>query len=223
MKNLRLTLFVLLAAVILSSCSSNLQKGTQAYNELQYGKSAYYLKKYVDGKPDDATALRTLADGYRVTNQTRKAESFYAKLVKGKKTAAKATPQDMFNYAKMLMANEKYEDAREWFHTYDSITNGSDPIARYMVNSCDSISTFKQDTALYTINEVTLRNVGERFGAVPYENGIVFTGEVMNPKAKKMPYPTSGYMDLFYAEKDTTGDGEWSKPTPLRQNKYCVS
>jgi len=216
MKHFKSTIFLLVAAYVLSSCSNNFQKGTQAYNELQYGKSSYYLKKAVESKPDDVNALRLLADGYRQTNQTRKAESIYAKLVKGKKTAAKATNEDIFNYAKMLMANEKYEDAREWLGVYDSVTNSVDPVAKYLMHSCDSVDMFKQDTALYTMNEVVLRGIGERFGAVPYDNGIVFTAEVTNPKAKKAPYATSGYLDLFYSEKDTAGEGDWSKPAALK-------
>jgi peptidoglycan-associated lipoprotein len=218
MKNFTLIALCAITSLLMSSCAKqNYNKGAQAYNQLQYGKSNYFLKKYVEKDPTNADALRKLADGYRLTNQTRKAESVYAKLIKNKKTAKNATNEDKLNYAKMLMADEKYDEAKEWFMVYDSLSGGNEQ-AKNLIYSCDSIGTFKQDTALYTINEAGIRGVGERFCAVPYENGIVFTGESMpNAKAKKLPYGNSGMLDLYAAEKDTTGEGgDYTKPSKLK-------
>lgn len=207
---------VLLAVAFLAACSGqNYKVASQAYNEMNYPKSAYYMKKYVESKPENADALRKLADAYRLTNKTRQAESTYSKLVRGKKTAAKATPEDVLHYAQMLMANEKYEDAREWFAKYNELTNNSDPSVSLWMESCDSIAMFKRDTALYTINEAGFRGSGDRFAAVPYLNGIVYAQEVADPKAKKGSYAVPGYLDLYYTEKDTVPDAEWTKPVKL--------
>ena len=102
---------------------------------MQYDKSNYFLKKALDEKKDDAKTLRMLADGYRLTNQTRKAEYVYAKLIKGSKTAKSATPEDYLNYGKMLMADENYADAKLVCHQYDSLMEFKSDLAKYMMLS----------------------------------------------------------------------------------------
>ncbi len=220
MKPTKLLFLLVAVAMLAASCMNNLQKGTQAYNQMQYDKSNYFLKKALDEKKDDAKTLRMLADGYRLTNQTRKAEYVYAKLIKGSKTAKSATPEDYLNYGKMLMADENYADAKQVFHQYDSLMEFKSDLAKYMMLSCDSVSMFHQDTAMYEANEAVIRGVGERFGATPSGNGIIICSEIqsIDQNAKqRFPWLGPGNLDLFYTEKDAVaGTNEYIKPQRLK-------
>jgi peptidoglycan-associated lipoprotein len=209
--------FVLI--IMLSSCAKrNYYKGVNAFNQLQYSKSNYYLKKAVEDKKGGDDAIRKLADGYKLTNQTKRAEAMYGKLVKSKRLSQQAATSDMLNYAKMLMANEKYEDAANWFHVYDSLQNGADTTARILKHSCDSIALFSRDSALYTVVDAGIRGIGERFGAVYFADGIVFTAEVqsIDKNAKKNPWNGAGYLDMYFTYKDSTTENEYAKATPLK-------
>ncbi len=215
-----LFLFLIVASMLASGCMNNIQKGTQAYNQMQYDKSNYFLKKAVDENKADAKTLRMLADGYRLTNQTRKSEAAYHKLIKGSKTAKQATPEDYLNYGKMLMANENYDEAKNVFHDYDSLMEFKSDLAKMMMHSCDSVSMFHQDTTLYNMTETSIRGVGERFGAAPLGNGIVICAETQSidqQARQRFPWLGSGNLDLYYTEKDVaTGSEEYIKPSKLK-------
>lgn len=219
MKSSHIVVLLVMVSAIISGCANNSKIGTTAYDQMQYDKSNYYLKKVMDAKKEDAKTLRQLAEGYRLTNQTKKAELTYAKLIHGKFKGG-SKPEDYLNYGKMLMMNEKYDDARNAFRAYDSLSDFKSDLAKIMMKSCDSTSMFHQDTTLYEVNETIIRGVGERFGAAPLDNGIVICSEtesVDNADKKKNPWgKTIGNLDLFFTVKDTSTDGEYSKPLRLK-------
>lgn len=200
-------------SVLASGCAGRFfKKGNKAYNALQYDKANYYFKRYLDKKPTNLDARQKLADGYRLTHQPKKAETNYAKLVKSKK--GKVDPQNIFYYAKMLQMNGKYDEAAEWFRTYDSLNSGN-PLAPMLAKSCDSIASFRRDTNGYTINEIPFRKVGDRFCAVPFDNGIAFAGEPIDKNAKKYKWPTHAFVDMFSSTFDTT-DQSWGAPVAFK-------
>ncbi|MEY4875729.1 MAG: hypothetical protein RL708_878, partial [Bacteroidota bacterium] len=219
MKLSHIIVLLVVVAVVISGCANNSKIGTTAYDQMQYDKSNFYLKKVLDAKKEDAKTLRQLAEGYRLTNQTKKAELTYAKLIHGKFKGG-VKPEDYLNYGKLLMMNEKYDDARNAFRAYDSLSDFKSDLAKIMMKSCDSTSMFHQDTTLHEVNETIIRGVGERFGAAPLDNGIVICSEtesIDNTDKKKNPWgKTVGNLDLFFTVKDTASDGEYSKPMRLK-------
>ncbi|MEY2829476.1 MAG: hypothetical protein RIQ33_1334 [Bacteroidota bacterium] len=220
MKSSHIVLLLVVVATVISGCANNSKIGSTAYDQMQFDKSNYYLKKVVEAKKEDAKTLRQLAEGYRLTNQSKKAELTYAKLIHGKFKGG-TTADDYLNYGKMLMMNEKYDDARNAFRAYDSLNDFKSQLAKVMMKSCDSVSMFHQDTTLFEINETIIRGVGERFGASPLDNGIVICSETESVdntanKKKELWGKSAGNLDLFFTSKDTSSVGEYIKPLRLK-------
>ena len=126
------------------------------------------------------------------------------------------TSTDIFNYAKILMALEKYDEAKKWFNIY--LTKVPDYfVAEMLLASCHSINTFKVDTSLYTVKEIEMSEVATSFGEVPYKGGIVFTGDKLVFKNhKKYGWTGRSYLDLYFSQKDK--NGKWLSPMLLKGN-----
>src|SRR5436190_884757 len=100
--------------VILSGCAAyHVRQGNRLYNSLAYTDAIVEYQKAL-GKKDFPEADIKLAECYRLTNNTQKAEEAYAKVVQLKE----AEPIHKLRYGQLLMRNGKYEQAKTWLDTY---------------------------------------------------------------------------------------------------------
>ncbi len=155
-----------------------------------------------------------LADCYRQTGNSVKAELWYAQVVK----LREALPIHKFYYAEALMENGKYPEAKRMFASYLEIMK-SDDRAKRLMNSCDSVVVFYSDTTQYAISLLPFNTSGtNNFSPVYYRSGIVFVSDrgATGKSKVKSNYTGKEYLDLFYVKK--TELGNWLEPEMLRGN-----
>lgn len=201
---------VFLLPLLLGSCAEMYyQKGNKEFDRLAYDKAIRYYEAALS-KKEIIEARVNLAHSYRLVNNSWKAEMEYKKI----DTIPGIAPENWMYLAKMLMMNNKHEEAKSWLDAYLQVRS-SDSLAMTLCNSCRKAIMQVQDSSFFTIKQVRIEGMASAFAPVKYKNGIVFSGNMeAAPAAKKDPWTGKSYLNLYYIEKDTAGT--WSAPVALQ-------
>lgn len=148
-------------------------------NAVKLYTEAYQLKK-------TSYAAERLAESYRLMRDYKQAESWYAIL----QSKADAKPAIFKCYAEMLKANSKYSEAKLAFQKYETSLDKVSPEELKQIDiwkaSCDSaIKWMKNPKLVSVLNEKDLNTAQADFGAVEYQNSIVFTSDRLNAEPKE--------------------------------------
>lgn len=131
-------------------------------------QKAYHKKKTLH-------AAQRLAASYRLMDNYPEAEKWYA--------IAAALPEspveNTLYYAKALQSNAKYNEAKTAYQHYISLKpEVSTAQQQIWLASCDSAQYWIKNPAPATlVNEKGLNSAGSDWGAVAYQQGIVFTSD----------------------------------------------
>ena len=177
---------------------------------MQYNKAIDNYTKSLGQKTSDEVKIK-LADSYRLNNDYKNAEKWYAEVV----TAPGVEPINLFYYAKVLMNNGNYKEAKTWFQNYLKVKD-SDAVARTLAASCDSINKFYSDSTRYALKTVDIPEVTTAFSQVNYGGGIVFAADkqTFSSAQKQTGWTGRSYLDLYFSKKND--DGTWAAPEPLK-------
>lgn len=198
-------------SLIFSACTKALyKKGVKNYETNAYSKAIDNFEKYLAKKDEPADAKIKLANAYRLNNDIANAEKWYSKIV----LLPESEPINMFHYAKLLMSQEKYDEAKIWFTKYlDKVPD--DFVAEMLLVSCKSVNNLKQDPSLYTIKEAEIPEIATAFAQAPYGKGIMFTADkVTFDNSGKSGWTGRSYVDIYFSAKDA--NGKWMSPMLLK-------
>ncbi|RZA00454.1 MAG: flagellar motor protein MotB [Sphingobacteriaceae bacterium] len=152
----------------------------EADKEFKLYHYANAIKLYTQAyqKKPTLLAIERLATSYRLTKDYVQAESWYAMLTKTKGAPADA----YYYYGDALRNNSKYSEAKLQYEKFAGLNKGLDAAQKSMLLlSCDSaLSWMKKPRALAIKNESLINTVSEDWGAVNYQNSIVFTSDRKN-------------------------------------------
>ncbi len=189
-------LLILAATNSLFSQDHFLHKANKFYDLQHYTKAIEYYTHYL-GSVHDIEAMTRLADCYRFTNQTIEAERLYQVVVKSNE----ALPVHYLHYAKTLMNNQKYDEAKEWFIEYFK-SNPNDKYARDYIQAIDEVNKILQvDSVNFKVFNLNINTPYSDFGAVFYQSGIVFSSSRKGYSKSKRRFGWTGepYLDLYYS------------------------
>ena len=177
---------------------------------MAYHNSINQFEKYLIKNNEPADAKIMLANSYRLVNDIPNAEKWFSKVV----LLPEIEPINMFHYGRVLMGMGKYNEAQNWFNRYlEKVPD--DFVAEMLLVSCKSVSTFKQDTTLYTIKEAAIPEIATAFSQVPYGKGIMFVADKEAFKNSKTANWTGrSYLDIYFSQKDQ--NGKWLSPMLLK-------
>ncbi len=185
------------------------KQGNKQYDNLRFSKAAEYFSKTLEKK--DVPAARVgLANAHRQMNNTVKAEEDYALVVSQPDVA----PINYFHYARMLMANGKYAEAKVWYGKYLSV-NPNDETAKVLLASCDSTTMFYADSLRYDVALVELKGLENYYAAALYKDGFIFSADKNEVDVDKVnPWTGNSYLDLYYTQKKK-GSDKWEDPVAI--------
>lgn len=146
----------------------NYEKAVILYTE------AYQKKKTLK-------ATERLAESYRLMQDYKQAESWYAILV----ATDGAKPEAFRWYAEMLKNNAKYVEAKTQFAKYGTLAKNLTPAQVNQVDvwqkSCDSAVKWMRNPKTISIkNEKMLNSAQSDWAAVKYNGSVVFTSDRTN-------------------------------------------
>ena len=117
--------------------NSPLVKAEKLHKAFAFHEAIEEYQKVLLKEPENAPALRGIADCYRMTNNTERSEYYFAKVAK----LEDAKPIDKFHYAQALMYNAKYTEAKKYFTEY-SYTATTDERAHNSLSAIAKLDEF---------------------------------------------------------------------------------
>ncbi|MEM9922029.1 MAG: OmpA family protein, partial [Bacteroidota bacterium] len=117
-------------------------------------------------------------------------------------------------YGETLMSNEKYDEAREWFHKY-SERKPDDERGRLMAISCSEVKNIQPMFTNVNIKGFTQNSETDDTAPVAFNEGVVFSSD--RPQGMKLLKQKSGttgrdFIKLYYSAQNIDGTFEPAKP-----------
>ncbi len=189
-------LTVLTAVLVLASCARlNIKDGLQAYEEYRYTDAIHNFSKGLN-KIDDPEARRALAEAYFETNQYNRSKEAYELL----STDASFDDSDRMNYGRVMMAQDKYEEAETIFAGILS-RDPNNTVAESLRNSCKKASEIKRDSTSYEVTPIFTSGVASAYS--PHiSNGKIYFSGARDAGGAKDHYTGLNYTDLYVADID---------------------
>lgn len=177
--------FTFLGLVIFNSslkAQKEIKQADQQFELFNYIK-AIDLYEQAYKKKETLHAAERLAQAYRLNNDYKQAESWYAIVV----NLPDSKPENVLNYAKVLQSNSKYTEAKAAYQKYIGLAKDGNPAQQNIwIASCDSaLKWMKNPTKIDIVNQKKLNSSQSDWAAVPYQGGIVFTSDRSNAKVNE--------------------------------------
>ena len=113
----KIYIFIILIAVsttITFAQNKDTKKADDLYSRLAYTDAAEAYQKLLKKGKGTKYVYEQLANSYYFINDSKKAETYYKRVVKGKKVK----PETVYSYAQALKANGKYGDYNTWMKKF---------------------------------------------------------------------------------------------------------
>ncbi len=213
-----ITFIFSLAAFPVLAQNRYLKAADDAFNNMQYNVALTKYKKALSkakAKPDKEQISFKMAECYRITNNTRKAEAGYKRLAKTK--YAESNPLVFLYLAESMKSNEKYNEAIPYFEKYSEAAP-KDPRGATGSLSCKLAQEWIDNPTKLKMKPEKALNSRESDFAPTYAdklyNTIIFTSTRDAATGKDMDNWTGqNFSDLFISKLDPKG--QWSTPVQL--------
>lgn len=198
------------AILILSGCGNpQLNKGVDAYEDMAYADAINHLELALEKDSTNAKAKITLANAYRLTNDYSNAEAMYADVVQ----LPESEPKHKLEYARILMSANKHDEAANMIRLYLQ-DKPDDKVAKSLLEACNYIGLFKEDTAAYNLTQMPLFSNASMISPVKYQNGIAYAAE-RTEGGKTNPWTGYTYYNIYHSNKE---NGEWQPQSKVAAN-----
>lgn len=181
------------------SQSKKEKRADKYYESFAYPEAARLYEKLIKNNLTSEQSVRRLADCYYKVKDTKNAELWFKKMYDDNKL----WPEELYNYAQCLKANQKYAEADVVLQKFYAI-NKKDTRAISFSNNRDIVATLKNQDPYFTIQNVEGNSTEDDFGAVYYNDKVIFaSNRGANPSVKNTyTWNELPFLDLYMANKD---------------------
>lgn len=158
----------LIITATITSCSvqNRIAGGDKFFSRYQYNDAIYV---YEGIKKKDANVLRKLAESYRLTHNSKKAEIYFEELTK----MGSANSEDILHYAEVLKNNGKYKEALDKMNEYNSMVAGEKRIQSHLANT-DYHTKLMVDNGQFNVKPINNNTYESEFSPMYYGDKVVF-------------------------------------------------
>ncbi|WP_179213427.1 OmpA family protein [Ekhidna lutea] len=178
------------------------ERGNRSYKNGAYQEAAiFYERAFKKDTTNSALALK-IAESYHHIDQFKTAENWFRIGIQNNELP---TAQNMLDFAQVLMANQKYEEAEVWLKKYKSV-EGSHLIASKKLSSIENIHKHFRDSASIEIEPLSINTKYAEFSPFYYGFGIVYLSDHhSNDVTNVMGWSAEEYTTVFYTEELESG------------------
>ncbi|MFZ1497987.1 MAG: hypothetical protein WAS72_13075, partial [Saprospiraceae bacterium] len=209
MKRITFFLTILLcSSSVLIAQTKTIKKANTLYDNKRYADAIPLLEKILTTESN--IALRTkLANSYRLTNQSSKAEELYSQIV----LDDKAKDITYLNYGEVLIINGKYDAAKDWIATYLA-TNPSDETALQLLQSCDAVRNIKPYFEDITIRSFPYNTPNDENCPILLDDRILFASDKPSSGlfSRKSGWTGRDFIRIYQSKCNKPGN-TYAKPT----------
>lgn len=192
------SIFIIAFGII---ANAQINKANEYFENYEYANAIPIYKK-VNEKKYNNLAVKRLAISYKKINDSENAEYWYKKLVEN----SDVNPTFKLDLAKILITNNKPEEAKIWVNAYKNQVP-SDPSILILEEQLSKTDEYKVDSFFYKTTALNINSTESSFSPVYYRKGILFTSQ-RNAAGKNETdtWTGNGCFNLYYAEKIESGD-----------------
>jgi outer membrane protein OmpA-like peptidoglycan-associated protein len=194
MKKIRLFAVSCLLLSWASAQEKNEVIGTTQLSEYDYYASVGTLEKVKD---KDASVLRKLALSYDKIGDYSKAELCYATICK----RMDRIPNDHLEYARMLMKNQKYQEAEAQLKIYSELNPKDSEMDRFKLLN-ESLAKFSAQGVAIKVQNAPFNTEQEDFGPAIHNGKLFFTSSRKKSEAVNRTWLGNqlSFLDLYQAD-----------------------
>lgn len=175
--------------------NSKTKKADQYYDRLQYTDAAEAYQKLLKKGEGSTYVFERLGNSYYFINDTKKAETFYKRVVKSKDVV----PEIVYNYAQALKANGKFGDYNTYMKQFASMKPSDSRAVAFMENPDYLPKIMDENAQKYTATNLdALNSKYSDFGGNVVGNDFYFTS-ARNTTRKKYGWNEEPFLDIYKA------------------------
>ena len=196
MKNMKKLLVIIFVFSIqfINAQDQELIRAKRFFDKTYYAEAIILYEKLAETKPSQEV-IKNLADSYYYTNDLIKAQRYYRLLVKNYNKDLDRNYY--FRYAQTLKASNSYADANAVLKTYYAqSTNSQDSV--YFQKKLKELENISAIGNRFEIKNLAINTPNSEFGAVKYQDNLVFAGVKLKPGLfdKKYKWDNETYLNL---------------------------
>ncbi|WP_246000929.1 OmpA family protein [Pontibacter diazotrophicus] len=213
----KFTLLLLLWLMIGGPVAVTAQEMKQAdkyFHNYEFSLALEAYKGILDKGEPNLTVVQRIADSYRILNNSREAEFWYAQAI----AFPEADPSNIYLYAESAKRNANYAKAKMLFLDYGRKVPGQAALALRMAASCDTALLWMQRPESFNVQKHEgVSGEGADFSPVKTNDGLLFASDrlVVDKKqqTERSNWTGNGYIQLYLAK--ATSDSTYAAPVPL--------
>lgn len=187
-------LLVVVSACMVTAQNKNTKKADQLYDRLAYIDAAAAYQKLLKKGEGSRYVFERLGNSYYFINDTKKAETYYKRVVKGRKV----DPETVYNYAQSLKANGKTGDHNTWMKTFSTLKPNDSRAIEFMKNP-DYVPQIMEGYAKYEAKNLSdINSEYSEFGGILVGKDFYFSS-TRNTSRKKYHWDEQPYLDVYKA------------------------
>lgn len=189
------TLLLIFTVTFATAQNKDTKKADQLYDRLAYTDAAEAYQKLLKKGKAGRYVYERLANSYYFINDTKKAETYYKRVVKGRKVK----PETIYSYAQTLKANGKISEYNTWMKQFAEMSPADSRAVAFMKNP-NYVPMIMEDYARYEAKNLEDINTEySEFGGIVVGKDFYFTS-ARNTTRKKYHWNEEPFLDMYKAE-----------------------
>ena len=194
----KIYIFIILITVsttITFAQNKDTKKADDLYNRLAYTDAAVAYQKLLKKGKGNRYVYEQLANSYYFINDSKKAETFYKRVVKGKKVK----PETVYSYAQALKANGKYVDYNTWMKKFAEMKPTDSRSVAFMKNP-NYLPKYLENAKKFSLTNMKEINTEySEFGGTVMDKYFYFSS-ARNTARKNYTWNEEPFLDIYVAE-----------------------
>lgn len=193
----KIYILILLIAISTNAFAQNkdTKKADDLYKRLAYTEAAEAYQKLLKKGKGNKYVFEQLANSYYYINDSKKAETYYKRVVKGKKVK----PETVYNYAQALKANGKHGDYNTWMKKFAQMKPADSRSVAFMKDP-NYLPKYLENAKKFSLtNMKDINTEYSEFGGTVIGKSFYFSS-ARNTARKKYGWNEEPYLDVYMAD-----------------------
>ncbi|MCI9845111.1 OmpA family protein [Flavobacterium pectinovorum] len=208
MKKINILLFFILSGFSLWAQNKFTKVADNLFERFEYVKAAKEYSLLVEKGKSDGYVYKQLGECYYNMFNTVESAKWYAMAIKTEQDA-----ETYFNYAQMLKANIKYEEANTQMKVF-AAKAPTDQRAIAFNKNPDYLPSLIEKDKLFEVKFLDINSEKSDFGAALYGDALYFSS-ARKDSGKKYGWNEEVFLDIY--QSNLKADGSFSEPTPVSE------
>tara|TARA_R110002049_G_scaffold63924_4_gene169412 strand:+ start:1084 stop:2940 length:1857 start_codon:yes stop_codon:yes gene_type:complete len=183
----------MVCASMATAQNAKTKKADQLYDQLAYTDAAEAYQKLLKKGEGSRYVYERLANSYFYINDTKKAETYYKRVVKGRDVDA----ESVYNYAQSLKANGKFSDYNTQMKAFAAMKPNDSRAIEFMKNP-NYVPTIMDKVQRYSATNMDINSKYADFGGTLIGNEFYFASG-RNTSRKTYQWNEEPFLDIYKA------------------------